>query len=164
VQQLRKLGRTITIVTATLALSLSSHRAPARLVRVVHARASGKRSGSFIQSRAVVGPTGNAYEEIASNPGVFGVGIFTLTPVAAVPEPSTWAMMILGFVGVAFMTRRRKRSGAVRGSAALVEVLQLLTPDRHGRLLDAIEKIVGGAVGIAPGWAILTFKRASHWF
>jgi hypothetical protein len=58
--------------------------------------------------------TGNAYEEIASNPGGFGVGIFTLTPVAAVPEPSTWAMMILGFAGVAFMAYRRKQSGAVR--------------------------------------------------
>ncbi len=39
----------------------------------------------------------------------------------------------------------------VLGSAALLEVLQLLTPDRHRRLLDAIEKIVGDAVGIAAG-------------
>jgi hypothetical protein len=30
------------------------------------------------------------------------------TEVAAVPEPSTWAMMILGFVGVGFMAYRRK--------------------------------------------------------
>jgi VanZ family protein len=52
----------------------------------------------------------------------------------------------------------------VLGSAALLEVLQLLTPDRHGRPLDAIEKIVGGAVGIVAGRAILTFKRASNWF
>jgi hypothetical protein len=29
---------------------------------------------------------------------------------AAVPEPSTWAMMILGFAGVGFMTYRRKNS------------------------------------------------------
>ena len=29
--------------------------------------------------------------------------------VAAVPEPSTWAMMILGFAGVGFMTYRRSR-------------------------------------------------------
>jgi PEP-CTERM motif len=29
---------------------------------------------------------------------------------AAVPEPSTWAMMILGFFGVGFMTYRRKKS------------------------------------------------------
>jgi hypothetical protein len=31
------------------------------------------------------------------------VGIFTLTQVAAVPEPSTWAMMVLGFAGLGFM-------------------------------------------------------------
>ncbi|MBA2399451.1 MAG: PEPxxWA-CTERM sorting domain-containing protein, partial [Bradyrhizobium sp.] len=29
-------------------------------------------------------------------------------PVNAVPEPSTWAMMILGFAGVGFMAYRRK--------------------------------------------------------
>jgi hypothetical protein len=34
------------------------------------------------------------------------------TPItAAVPEPSTWAMMILGFAGVGFMTYRRKQNG-----------------------------------------------------
>jgi hypothetical protein len=32
------------------------------------------------------------------------------TLVAAVPEPSTWAMMILGFVGLGFMAYRRKSS------------------------------------------------------
>jgi hypothetical protein len=31
--------------------------------------------------------------------------------VAAVPEPCTWAMMILGFVGVGFMAYRRKQNG-----------------------------------------------------
>jgi hypothetical protein len=34
--------------------------------------------------------------------------------VGAVPEPSTWAMMILGFAGVGFMAYRRKRQGAFR--------------------------------------------------
>ena len=28
---------------------------------------------------------------------------------AAVPEPSTWAMMLLGFAGVGFMTYRRRK-------------------------------------------------------
>jgi VanZ family protein len=46
----------------------------------------------------------------------------------------------------------------VLGSAALLEMVQLLTPDRHGRLLDAIEKMAGGAVGIAAGQAILYFE------
>ena len=38
------------------------------------------------------------------------VGALTLT--TAVPEPSTWAMMILGFVGVGFMAYRRKQNGS----------------------------------------------------
>jgi hypothetical protein len=33
---------------------------------------------------------------------------------AAVPEPSTWAMMILGFAGVGFMTYRRKTFRSAR--------------------------------------------------
>ena len=43
------------------------------------------------------------------------------------------------------------------GSAALLEYSQTLTPDRHGTLVDASEKIVGGALGIfatraTPSW------------
>ena len=55
-------------------------------------------------------PSGNAYGELSSNPSAFGVGTFTLS--AAVPEPSTWAMMLLGFLGlgVAFRQSRRKVS------------------------------------------------------
>jgi VanZ family protein len=47
----------------------------------------------------------------------------------------------------------------VFGSAVLLEVLQTLTPDRHGTVQDAIEKIAGGAVGIALGSASLSIKR-----
>jgi hypothetical protein len=36
------------------------------------------------------------------------IGTATLTLTAAVPEASTWAMMILGFFGVGFMAYRRK--------------------------------------------------------
>jgi hypothetical protein len=38
-----------------------------------------------------------------------GAAEFTLT--AAVPGPSTWAMMILGFVGVGFMAYRKRNQG-----------------------------------------------------
>jgi hypothetical protein len=44
-----------------------------------------------------------------------GTEITTITyaPLAsAVPEPSTWAMMILGFFGVGFMAYRRKQNGS----------------------------------------------------
>jgi hypothetical protein len=36
-----------------------------------------------------------------------------LNVTAAVPEPSTWAMMILGFAGVGFMAYRRKAKPAL---------------------------------------------------
>jgi hypothetical protein len=49
-------------------------------------------------------PSGNAYGEISSNPSAFGVGTFTAT---AVPELSTWAMMLTGFAGLAYAGYRR---------------------------------------------------------
>jgi hypothetical protein len=39
----------------------------------------------------------------------------------------------------------------VLGSAVVLELLQQLTPDRHGRIPDALEKIAGGAAGIVAG-------------
>ena len=36
-----------------------------------------------------------------------------IAAVAAVPEPSTWAMLILGFVGIGFMAYRRKAKPAL---------------------------------------------------
>ena len=44
------------------------------------------------------------------------IGIDTLsvdTAISAVPEPSTWAMMILGFASVGFMAYRRKSKSAL---------------------------------------------------
>jgi hypothetical protein len=53
--------------------------------------------------------------------GVNGTGLslsnyssLTGTITAAVPEPSTWAMMILGFAGVGFMAYRRKSKPTFR--------------------------------------------------
>jgi hypothetical protein len=45
-------------------------------------------------------------------PHVNGSGAGTFGAVAPVPEPSTWAMMILGFAGVGFMAYRRRKSAA----------------------------------------------------
>jgi PEP-CTERM motif len=56
--------------------------------------------------------SGNDIDEVG--PGGFGVGTLA---VSAVPEPSTWAMMILGFAGVGFMAYRRKQNGPAVGLA-----------------------------------------------
>lgn len=58
-----------------------------------------------------------------------GIGGFRITPfgaegnvsiddlsvsIAAVPEPSTWAMMVLGFAGVGFLAYRRSKAASLR--------------------------------------------------
>lgn len=40
-----------------------------------------------------------------------------------------------------------------------LEVLQTFTPDRHGTLRDAVEKIIGGATGAVLMTAALRWKR-----
>ena len=54
-------------------------------------------------------PTGNAYGEFTANPGAFGVGTFTLT---AVPEASTWALMLIGFAGLGMASYRASQKRA----------------------------------------------------
>lgn len=45
----------------------------------------------------------------------------------------------------------------VLGAAVALEVLQLVTPSRHGRGIDLLAKLVGGAGGIALGWVLNEF-------
>lgn len=47
----------------------------------------------------------------------------------------------------------------VIGSAFMLEAMQLLTPDRHGRVLDALVKAVGGLCGIGTGRMALTILQ-----
>jgi PEP-CTERM motif len=59
------------------------------------------------------GPSGTfafqlVYGECCGAPGDLSI---SLPLTSAVPEPSTWAMMILGFFGVGFMAYRRKQNG-----------------------------------------------------
>lgn len=55
-------------------------------------------------------------------------------------------------LGLAFALGYPRRTvliiAIVIGSAFTLEALQLLTPDRHGRLIDALVKAAGGLAGI----------------
>jgi hypothetical protein len=62
------------------------------------------------------------------------------------------AFALLGFMFVrGYPTRTLLTVGIVIASAFALEALQLLTPDRHGRLLDALVKAAGGIFGIGVG-------------
>jgi PEP-CTERM motif len=55
-----------------------------------------------------------AYEvlQYTTNNAGFAPGIAVELQIAAVPEPSTWAMMLLGFIGVGFVAYRRNQGQA----------------------------------------------------
>jgi hypothetical protein len=63
-------------------------------------------------------PSGNAFGELASGSGRgFGVGTFSLSPVAGTPLPASWTLMIAGLFGFGFIAFR----GAKKCAAGLVE-------------------------------------------
>jgi len=57
----------------------------------------------------VFGPLG----EFGSGTGIDNPGTWSPAGISAVPEPSTWAMMLLGFAGIGFMAYRRKSKPAL---------------------------------------------------
>ena len=82
----------------------------------------------------------------------------TLSPIDARPviaRPqfehfAAFALMGLAF-GLAYPNRLLFVLALVLGSAFGLEALQLLTPDRHARVLDALVKATGGICGISAG-------------
>jgi hypothetical protein len=50
--------------------------------------------------------------DVSDQPGM-DEGYAVFTPVSPVPEPATWAMMLLGFAGIGFMAYRRKSKPAL---------------------------------------------------
>jgi hypothetical protein len=72
---------------------------------------------SFNNASYVIGLGFNSHQSEVSVAGLndwIGIeGLLTRESVAAVPESSTWAMMLLGFAGIGFMAYRRKSKPAL---------------------------------------------------
>jgi len=82
----------------------------------------------------------------------------TLSPAGARPSvssPHLEHFAAFAFMGVAFVLAYPNRILLVMlivvGAALGLETLQLLTPDRHGRAVDAFIKALGGISGICIG-------------
>jgi VanZ family protein len=82
-------------------------------------------------------------------------------PVLAGPQFEHFAAFAL--MGFAFMLGYPKRVllivAIVLASAFVLEALQLLTPDRHGRVLDALVKAAGGMSGVGVGYLVQLLWR-----
>jgi VanZ family protein len=100
----------------------------------------------------------------------------TLSSAAARPELTTSepALVVVverlgayGLLGLLFCLGYPRRITVicliVFGSAILLELLQLLTPDRDARLIDAVEKLTGGAAGIFAGRAFIALAGRLGW-
>ena len=105
-----------------------------------------------------------AYATLAHVGFVYSI-YYKLSPILMRPEMRTYAHLehIIAFavVGALFSFAYPRRTilvcCIVFGGAALFEILQTLTPDRHGTLVDALEKMAGGAAGIFLARSILQF-------
>jgi VanZ family protein len=92
----------------------------------------------------------------------------TLSPLNERPEVSGFFShfdhylgytMVGGLFAFAYARRMFLVCTIVFASAILLELAQLLTPDRHARVLDALRKLIGGVFGIG-----LARLMISHWF
>jgi hypothetical protein len=102
------------------------------------------------------------------------IAFVTLSPIGTRPSIGSphlehftaFALMGLAFA-LAYPNRILLVVAIVAGAALGLEALQLLTPDRHARAMDALVKSLGGISGICAGqWAsfLLRIKpiRADH--
>jgi hypothetical protein len=82
---------------------------------------------------------------------------FKLAPFLMRPDMRLYAHVVhvvaftaLGAIfGLAYPRRPVLVCCTVLGAAVGLEILQTLTQDRHGTIVDALEKLAGGAAGIA---------------
>jgi VanZ family protein len=82
-------------------------------------------------------------------------------PVLAGPQLehfAAFALMGLAF-GLAYPSRVLLIVAFVVGTAIGLEALQLLTPDRHARVADALVKALGGVCGIGFGQLVQFLLR-----
>ncbi|MBL8599195.1 MAG: hypothetical protein JNL14_15790 [Devosia sp.] len=69
------------------------------------------------------------------------------------------ALMAVGFVfALAYPRRIVLVAAIVLGSTVLLEVLQLASASRHGRLIDVAVKLTGASAGLLAGWLLLRFR------
>ncbi len=62
--------------------------------------------------------TGSDFIDIPGQDGYWGPNVLLGEPITAIPEPATWALMIIGFAGVGFAAYRRRQINAPRPTLA----------------------------------------------
>jgi VanZ family protein len=95
---------------------------------------------------------------------------YKLAPFLMQPEIRNYAhiehVLVFAIAGALFSFAYPRRTLLVCliifGSAGILEILQTMTPDRHGHIIDALEKMAGGAVGIFLSKSFLQIGQPSQ--
>jgi len=114
-----------------------------------------RRTTQFAIAAAWIAVIAIAYATLTHVGFVYAI-YFKLAPYLMRPAMQTYAhfehviaFAILGALfGFAYPRRLILVCVIVFGAAALLEIMQTMTPDRHGTWIDALEKMAGGAAGI----------------
>jgi VanZ family protein len=114
-----------------------------------------RRTTRFAIAAAWIAVIAIAYATLTHVGFVYAI-YFKLAPYLMRPAMETYAhfehVIAFAFLGVLFGFAYPRRPilvcVIVFGAAALLEIMQTLTPDRHGTWIDALEKMAGGAAGI----------------
>lgn len=88
-----------------------------------------------------------------------------LRPISPLPTQleRAIALAIVGFVfALAYPNRLIVVAALVLGATVLLELLQLMAPSRHGRLIDVAVKLIGAGAGLAGGWLLNRMRRRPH--
>lgn len=117
-----------------------------------------RRITQYVRGAAWAAVIAIAYATLTHVDFVYAI-YFKLSPFLMGPQMRTYAhfehVIAFAFLGALFGLGYPRRPILafcfVLGAAALLELLQTVTPDRHGTLIDAMEKIAGGAAGIILG-------------
>jgi len=115
-----------------------------------------KRTTWFAMAAAWIAVIAIAYATLTHVGFVYAI-YFKLAPYLMRPAMQTYAhfehviaFACLGILfGFAYPRRPVSVCIIVFGAAALLEIMQTMTPDRHGTWIDALEKMAGGGAGIA---------------
>jgi VanZ family protein len=129
-----------------------------------------KHLATLAQAVAWLTVAGIAYATL-TNVGFAYALYYKLAPMMLHVDMRTYAVIehVLAFAifgaifGIAYPGRTYLVLCVVMGGAALLEFMQTLTPDRHGTLFDALQKMAGGLIGIllAKGAARLGAPKKS---
>jgi hypothetical protein len=124
-----------------------------------------KRRNTWLAIAAWVAVIAIAYATLTHAGLVYAI-YFKVSPFLMRPTMETYAhfehIIAFAFLGVLFGFAYPRRlivvCSIVLGAAALLEILQTMTADRHGTMVDALEKMGGGALGIALARGTVRFR------